>query len=352
VGLGAAIAVHGRPDPELGRAASVEVHERMGETTSYRLQYPVDIAHGDLTRLSERRLGPGSDLAVLVPLGGTFQCLVKGPVRGQQIRLEHGGAGSSVDVEGADSSVAMDRETKSVLWSDVSDSAAVTSILSDHGYLADVESTSGGHFEEKHTLVQRDSDLRFVRRLARRNGCMFWVTSDALGTETAHFRRPRMDGRASAALLINLDPPSTGSIQISWDVERPTSVEGAQLDLGTKKDLDGAVRRSPARALGSMSLDEITGDTRSVALSAPADDSGDLTARGEGALIEAGWFVRLTCQTSVERLGALLRPCTLVDVRGAGRRHSGTYLVAAVHHTIDPTVHLMDVELVRNGWDG
>ena len=32
-------------------------------------------------------------------------------------------------------------------------------------------------------LVQRESDLSFVRRLARGNGFLFWITADAVGIE-------------------------------------------------------------------------------------------------------------------------------------------------------------------------
>ena len=85
-------------------------------------------------------------------------------------------------------------------------------------------------------------------------------------------------------------------------------------------------------------------------LFAPVDDAGDLQARGAGLLVEADWFIQATCQTSLESLGGLVRAHTVVEVRGAGSRHSGKYFVAAVRHTIDSTAHKMDVTLVRNGW--
>lgn len=350
MGPGTTIAVNGLPDPELTGATSVDVVQRLGATTSYRIRYEVSIKDGDLTRVSDRRLGPGAELGVLVALDGALRCLVRGPVVGHRARLTHGGAGSWVEVEGADRTVVMDRETRSVQWSDVTDSTAVSSIVSGYGHIPDIEPTSGGHFEEKHTLVQRDSDLRFVRRLARRNGYQFWLTSPVGGPDAAHFRRPSLDGAPAATLRINEDGAGTDALDLTWDVERPTSVESAQLDLGTKKDLDGAVARSPLRSLGTRGLGEISPDTRSVTLAAPVDDAGDLSARGEGALIEAGWFVRLRCRTSLDRLGALVRAGDLVDVRGAGRRHSGTYLAVGARHAIGLATHDLDLDLVRNGW--
>jgi hypothetical protein len=83
---------------------------------------------------------------------------------------------------------------------------------------------------------------------------------------------------------------------------------------------------------------------------APVDDSGDLHARGEGALIESDWFVRATCQTSVHAMHAIVRANTIVNLRGVGKRHSGKYYVASVRHIIDATAHNMEIELIRNGW--
>jgi len=127
-------------------------------------------------------------------------------------------------------------------------------------------------------------------------------------------------------------------------------VIAAQLNLNDKTSISGAVSASPLPPLGSQSLSDITGDTRSAHLHAPVDDAGDLTARGEGALIEDAWFIRATGQTSVNALGDIVRANTIVNLRGVGTRHSGNYYVASVRHTIDPSAHHMEFELVRNGW--
>lgn len=352
MGLGIAIAVDGKPDGQLAEAATVEVYERMGEATIYRLRYEADIDDGDLPLLIARRLDPGAELSILVPMDDATACLVKGPVHGQQIHLEHGGACSWVEVQGSDTSIVMDRETNSTIWADVTDSDAVSTIIAGYGYTPDVETTNGGHYEDKHALVQRDSDLRFVRRLARRNGFLFWISCDDEGTETAHFKRPPLDGEPDTQLIINLARPNLATLDLTWDVERPTSIVGQQLDLNGKENIDGAVAATPQTILGSQSLGAITGDIRSVHLQVPVDDAGDLRARGEGALIESDWFVHATCQTSLNALGRLVRSHTVVELRGAGSRYSGRYFVAGVRHTIDATSHVMDVELVRNAWNG
>jgi hypothetical protein len=346
-----AIKVGDTADAALAQASVVEVLERMGEPTTFRMRYEVDIADNDLPLLREGKLGPGSVIQVLSVTDGRADCLVKGPVHGQQIRLLHGGAGSYVDVLGTDTSVAMDREVKAKIWDAVRDSDVFREIVSQYADLsADAEDTPATHAEAKHTLVQHDSDLRFVRRLARRNGCLFWLSADPLGKQTAHFRRPPLDGGATAKLVINLDQPNLNGLDISWEVERPTSAIGWELDLGDKSAMDGAVTHSPLKLLGDKGLADITGDTRNALISAPVDDAGDLKSRSEATLIEADFFVTVTGETTAQALGAVLHAHTTVELQGVGKRHSGPYFVSSVRHLVDATTHRMEFELLRNGW--
>lgn len=351
MGLATAVAVKGLTDESLSQASLIEVHERMGQTTTFRLRYDVEIGGGDLPFLTDERIDPGSTISIMVPVGSSIECLVKGPVTGQQVHLQHGGTGSWLEVRGGDSSLLMDEAASSAVYPNVADSDVVTTILTSHTFIPDVESTTARHLETKHALVQRESDLRFVRRLARRNGFLFWVTANALGLETAHFKRPPLSGSPDSDVVINLENPGVGSVDIGWDVERPTSVDAVQVDLNTKSALKGAAPKSPLRALGKEDLFTIAGD-RPAFLSAPADDGGDLRARGEGALIDAGWFVRATCETSLFAIGSVVRAHTLAALKGAGQRHSGTYFVAGVRHRITAVGHLMQLELLRNAWGG
>ena len=352
MGLGVAIRVNNAPDELVAGAASVEINESVGQPTNYRIEYNLDTAEGDFTLLNEAKLGPGSELSVIAPSAEGSACLVKGPVYGQQIHFEQGGSGSSLMVLGADSLIKLDREDKVVAWSDLTDSAAVTAILSQSNFVPDIETTNAGHFELKHTLIQRETDLAFIRRLARRNGSLFWLSCDEMGVETAHFKRPVLEGEAACELVMNLTDPRSNimSLEISWDVERPVKADAAELDLNNKSEISGAVERSPLTPLGGSGLADIVPEPRVAHLRAPVDDSGDLTARGEAAVIEGSFFVRATGSTTLSALQKVMRSHTLVNVRGAGSRHSGLWFCSGVRHVIDATEHKMEFELVRNGW--
>jgi phage protein D len=352
MGIGVIIKIGGADDEELtGSAALAEVHERMGEPTTYKIEFAIDANDAqELPLLSDGRLGPGADLAVSVPLDTQEHVLVRGPVHGQRVRLLHGVSGSWLEVVGSDKCIELDREIKMRVWDAVTTSDVVRTIAGEYGLRADIEDTKEQHVEDKHALIQRDTDLRFVRRLARRYGFLFWITSDARGQHTAHFRRPQLDGEPSATLKINQESPTINSLDVSWDVERPTRAIAAQLSLQDKQDIVGDVVKSPLKALGKRDFAAIAGGTRTLQLIAPVDDSDDLTARAEGALIEAGWFVRASCETYLHALKSLVRAHSVVEVQGAGALHSGKYFVSGVRHVVDSTSHVMELELCRNAW--
>src|SRR6266446_4064432 len=342
------------PDETLGNAASVEVHECIGEPTSFRLHYALDITEGRLPLLKESALSAGAKIAIVAPVDDGLVCLVKGIVRGQEFHLEHGGEGSVLDVVGGDSTLAMDREDKASLWSDLTDSDAVNTIVGQYGFTPDVEDTAAGHFEDKHVLVQRDTDLAFVRRLAARNGFLFWVTCDATSNvETAHFKRAPFSDEPAAELVLNLDDPpaNIGALDVIWDAEAPASASVAQMDLNTRDNIDGSVESSPLAGLASQRFSAIGTTPRSLHLAVPVDDSGDLQARSEAALIEAELFIRARGQTTAHALGKVLRAHTIVKLRGAGARHSGKWLCHSVKHVLNAVEHRMEFELVRNGWE-
>ena len=350
-GTGFAVALNGQSDEVLNRASLIEVSQYIDQETTFRIDYEVDIEDDDLPLLVDSRFDPGSELSIFAYTNEGTVCLAKGKVHAQEIHLQHGGAGSIMTVIGADRSVEMDRQTKTTIWADVTDSEVARAILSSYGLIPDVEDSPAGHYEDKHTLVQRDSDLRFVRRLASRNGYLFWISWDEFGIETAHFRSPALDRDPPVSMTINADQPNISSLDIVWDVERPTGVVSAQLDLNAVNSLDGQAEGSPLTVLGQRDLRSIAGEQRTIHLHAPADDSGDLQSRSRGLLIDASWFLKATCETSLNLLGKVVQNHSLLEINGAGSRYSGKYYVAGVRHRIDPASHHMELTLLRNGWE-
>jgi phage protein D len=91
-------------------------------------------------------------------------------VLSHRIHLAHGVAESTLEVWGQDGSVLMNREEKVRPFPDMSDSDAAQQVFADYGFTADVETSPTQHLERRHLLMQRSSDIQFLKLLARRNG--------------------------------------------------------------------------------------------------------------------------------------------------------------------------------------
>lgn len=336
------------------QVSSVEVYEKIDENTHYKLTFMVDVCNEDIAQSLNENTAPGKILSILTKVDDTTISLVKGPVTRQETHLQHGGAGSWIKVEGEDMGYNMDRAVNFQVHDSGSDSDIATTIISNSDNMTpDVESTPDStHSEDTHTLVQRQSNLALVRNLARRNGMHFWITWTDQGLATGHFRSRSLDGSTTADLLVNVENYNIDSLRVHADPRRPSQTVGRQLDLSTK-DTFGETFTLDDPMLGKDGLASVTGtgdNAQSMHLAPMVDDAGALQARSKGALRDAQWFIHATCRTSLHRLCKIVRFHTLVNIQGAGSRHSGKYYVTAVKHTIDAAAHVMELELARNAW--
>jgi len=340
-----------------GGIASLEVEENADLPGAIQLVLPVDTtAEGDLTWVSDPRVKPFANLAVVATLeGGSPECLFDGYVLSHKLHLERGATASTLRVWGQDASWLMNLDEKVKEWVDVTDGAVANAIFSDYGISPAPENTdedSPSHPESGHTLMQRGSDIQFLRSLARRNGKLCRVAcADAPGARIGYFARPNLEGEPVATLKLN-DPeaPNVETLEFEWDVTRPTAVRARQalFNEAAEDGIGGESADGGLPLLEERGLAAFSGRPMTVLLTAPVDDAGELQFRRESLLREAAWFVRCEGETEASRLNAVLRVGSVVAVDGVGSLFSGKYYVWSVRHTLLADAHRMRFTLVRN----
>jgi phage protein D len=359
--------------------STLEVEENMDLPGAVQLSVPVSRTQaGDLNYVIDPTLQPMVNVAVVVTptaggagglsgaaagaigslTGGTApaaQCIFDGYILSQKLHVESGGGNCTLTVWGQDASWLMNLTENVKEWSDVTDADAANAIFADYGITPADDNTdddSPSHTEDGHTLMQRGSDIQFLRNLARRNGKICRIAcADQPGVRTGYFASPSLDGDPAVTLSVT-DPAAwnVSTLDIEWDAARPTSVVARQAVL-TDPDPGGVTADTSDSGLapmGDQTLAEFTGNPMTVLLTAPVDDGGELTLRAQSLLREAGWFVRAEGETDIARLGAVLRAGSVVQLDAVGAVHSGKYLVWSVKHTIGPQDHKMKFVLVRN----
>jgi hypothetical protein len=371
-----------KADPSLYTLiASVEVEESMDLPAAVQITLPVSRSGGgDLTYIGDARFAPLATVAVVATAGGSSaagvptgavgtaatalgggaappatQCIFDGYVLAQKVHLETGITNSTICVWGQDACWLMNQTEKVREWVDVTDASVAASIFGNYGITPsdqNAQDDSPSHTEDTHSLMQRGSDIAFLRLLARRTGKVCRIAcADQPGARTGFFARPKLDGDPAITIALN-DPTNwtVRKIDLEWDATRPTSVI-ARTALFSDSDSSGATgdtSDSGLPALGDRTLAAFTGQPTTVLLAAAADSAGELTQRAQAVLREAGWFARCEGEADVERLGVVLRAGMLVALAGVGAAFSGTWIVWNIRHRLTQEAHNMTFTLLRN----
>jgi hypothetical protein len=331
---------------------SLEVEENADLPGAVQLTLPVNASNGDITFVNDT-LKPFTNIAVVItPDSGSAECIFDGYVLTQRLHMERGVVASKLEVWGQDASWLMNLEEKVQEFADMTDSQVAEQIFGSYGITPAPQNSSDdspSHTEDGSTLMQRDTDIAFLRRLAQSTGKLCRVVStNTPGERTGYFARPRVDGHPVVTLDVN-DPEAwnVGALDFQWDASRPTRVSAKQVFLN---DADGGIDISDCglSLLDERGLSDFAGQTTSVLLTAPADSADELTLRAQALLEDASWFARCEGESDLARLKMVLRVGTVVGVQGVGSVHSGNYLVWSVRHTITAESHKMRFVLVRN----
>ena len=335
---------------------------------------------GELTFVADAQFAPFASIAVVATAGGSgaggaldgaagavadvfgggaapsaTQCIFDGYLLSQKIHLETGTTNATLTVWGQDASWLMNATERVKEWVDVTDADVASAIFADYDITPAEENAdddSATHTEDGHSLMQRGSDIQFLRLLARRNGKVCRIAcADQPGVRTGYFAKPSLDGDPVATLALNdLTNWTVRALDIEWDATRPSAVVARQA-LFSDPDEDGATGDaddSGLDPLGERALSDFTGQAMTVLLTAPVDDAGELLQRARAVLRETNWFVRCEGEADVDRLGVVLRAGMIIALSGIGAVHSGNYLIWNVRHRITPEAHSMKFVLLRN----
>jgi hypothetical protein len=284
-----------------GALSTIEVEENVDLPGAIRLHLPVDRTDaGDLTFVGDARLGPFAALAVVTRVEGggaaAPECVFDGLVLAHKLHLDAGTANATLEVYGQDATWRMNLEEKTREWVDVTDAAVAETIFGDYGITSHPDNASDdspSHTEANHSLMQRGTDIQFLRNLARRNGKLCRVVcADQPGRWTGVFARPRLDGEPVAVLALN-DPGggTVDALDFSWDVARPSAVRTWQLlfnGAGAATGASGDADDPGLATLDARGLPDFAGRTMTVLLTAPVGDAGELDAAGAVAAARGG----------------------------------------------------------------
>ena len=336
----------------------MEVEESSDQPGTLLLRLPVNrTSAGDLQFVGDGTFEPMTNVTLtLTPgaLGSARQCVFDGYVLSWRLHLDRASTSSTIEIWAQDASWRMNLDDHVVEWSGMTDGEIANKIFLGYGFklaAGNIDNDSPKHLPGGHTLVQRATDLQFLRGLARRGGKLCRVACISTpGIRTGYFVVPAVTGPPVATISLR-DPSSwtVDALDFDWDVMRPTAADASQVDLTQASDTGTDVTSS---ASGLAPLDQrdyrtYLGRSSTLLLTAPADVA-ELPQRTAAVLSESGFFSRCTGEADADRIGTILRVGDVVLIEGAGNMQSGKWLVWNVRHRFSLDSWKMSFTLVRN----
>jgi phage protein D len=306
-------------------------------------------------------LEPGNRVILSVVFQGVPTVVMDGLIRESEFNPGSRSGDATATIRGRDLSVVLGQTERTESHTNQSDDTIVRTLLSrpeyaQYGFIPRIErpTTSQQPIESQTVPTQQTTDLAHIEELARRHGFVFHVIpGPAPGFNTAYWGPPPTGGTPQRAMSIDMgsftnvdDFSVVGSEQAGLVVEarvtdrltnEVVAVQSSAVGQRVPLASSSAATRHPTlvqtRTLRDGGLTIVEAMARAQAMS-------DSTADGA---------VRATGSLSPARYGALLTARQPVDVRGAGRRHSGTWFVETVTHDIAPGSYTQQFTLAREG---
>ncbi len=299
--------------------------------------------------LDDERLQVWQEVVIRAGFGEGIEEVISGYITHVKPRFEMDAAQSTLEIWGMDRSVLMDREEKLKDWPNKTDSDIATEIFGNYGLSPALEATDIVHDEAISTIIQRETDIQFLKRLALRNGFECYVE----GT-TGYFRPPQISAAPQPLLALHFGEESNLT-QFSLEVNAldAANIEMLQVDRTNKEVLEASATSSQQTALGQDNAEALLGSGMNPGQffigKNTATGNPEMTALCQGLYHEAAWFVSGEGTIAGGQYGHLLVPRGTVTIKGLGETHSGIYYVTQVTHRLTAEGLMQSFKVKRNG---
>ncbi len=313
---------------------SLEVEHDVELASMFRMELSLWLEQdGSWRFLDDERLTIWKQITIRSGLEGADEELFTGYITHVQPFFDHDPAACVLEVWGMDGSVLMDREDKLKGWANKKDSDIASEIFSSYGFLPEVEDTEIIHDEAVSTIIQRETDMQFLKRLARRNGCECYVE----GT-TGSFKKPSMDEPPQPVLSIHFGSETTmNQLSLSVNALRPANVSMFQIDRTSKEVLESEASTTQQITLGSRDSQSMLGtgmDPAQVVISRTVTTgTPDMQVLCQELYHQSEWLVTCEGEVDANQYGHVLKARNTVPIRGIGETYSGHYYITHVTHT-------------------
>jgi phage protein D len=279
---------------------------------------------------------------------GRVKELMSGYITHVRPDLPADAAQCSVEVWGLDGSVLLDREERLFAWPNETDSAIATTIFRRYGLTPVVTPTEARHDDKISTIIQRETDMQFLKRLALRNGFECYVEG-----RTGFFLRPQLDADPQPVLAVHFgSETNVNRFNLELNALAPTDVSLCQVGRTTKETLEETATAGQQKVLGAVTAARlrppgIVARRTNVSMAAAVDHT-EMQIFSRELFHQAEWFVTAQGEIDGQRYNHVLKPHGTVAIKGVGAAYGGIYYVTHVTHTFTAKGYTQTFRAKRN----
>ncbi|HSD82457.1 MAG TPA: hypothetical protein VLG46_01285, partial [Anaerolineae bacterium] len=305
----------------------------------------------DYSLLSDGTVDAFNRVVVAVLLGVLPQVLIDGVITHHQIMPGNQPGEATLTVTGKDVSLMLDLKEKNEEYPNQPDFLIVTRLIAQYaqyGLVPLVTPTTEVPIMLQRIPRQQETDLKFIQRLAQRNGFVFYLEPLTFGVNQAYFGVENRLGLPQPALTLNMDSfTNVKSLNFSQDALAPIGTEGKFVEPLSKTAI-------PIPALPSLKIPPLAVSTtpaqRTTIMRDTANQSpGQAATAAVAAVTRSPDSVTGTGELETARYGSVLRARQLVGVRGVGFSYNGFYYVKSVTHNIERGTYTQSFTISREG---
>jgi phage protein D len=343
------LSIDGEPQDELTPdLLALEVHEDAVQGSVFRLRLALrSLSDGTFSWLDDARFSLWKRVSVEAGYPDDVATIFDGYVTHAEATIADSVDASFFEVSGMDATALMDLEDKQVGWPNKKDSEIAAEIFGAYGLSYEIEDTVTQHAESVRTVLQAESDIRLLRRLAHRNGFECYVRAG-----TGYFRSPNFQDAPQKLLALQFGAETNlVRLHVTVDGTPPAQAVARRIDPLTKEETKLELTDTPRRRLGRSTLNElrdVARPGRRVVRQHAADSDTALAGQLRAGIEPAAEFVVAEGEIDTRAYRAVLRAHRLVTLKGAGALHSGLYYVSGVRHRFDPAGYVQEFRAYRN----
>jgi hypothetical protein len=332
--------------------AKVEVTNDAKGSDGFQMTFSLAKGILDYSLLTSGTFDPGTRVIIGVVLGAIPEVLIDGIITHHQAAPSNEPGMSTLTVTGTDVSIMLDLEEKDEKYANQPDFLIFTRLIAAYAQFGLVPqptpTTDLPIMLQRIPRQARETDLKFIQRMATRNGFVFYIEPVTVGVNKAYFGPENRLGIPQPALSINMGPSTNvDSLSFSQDGLAPVKTKGTFIEPILKLTI-------PIPSLPSLKLPPLasspTAALRKVLLRDTSNqNAGRAAISAAAAVTNAPDAVTGEGKVDTVRYGNVLRARKLVGVRGAGSSYDGNYYVRRVSHSIARGQYTQSFSLSRDG---